>query len=79
MADEIVLPIPNLTVPQKVFVLSNPKLHLLHGNARKELLEAIKADGVYTFQSKQLCLIVCNRRNGALLQERHRLFVSASS
>jgi 26S proteasome regulatory subunit N7 len=52
MADEIVLPIPNLTVPQNVFVLSNPKLQPLHASARKELLEAIKADGVCIFPSQ---------------------------
>ncbi|KAF8967233.1 26S proteasome subunit RPN7-domain-containing protein [Flammula alnicola] len=44
MADEVVLPIPNLTVPQNLFILSNPALKTLHDNARKELLEGIKAD-----------------------------------
>ncbi|KAF9473033.1 PCI-domain-containing protein [Pholiota conissans] len=44
MADDLVLPIPNLTVPQNVFVLNNPALKHLHDHARKELLEAIKAD-----------------------------------
>ncbi|KIM37948.1 hypothetical protein M413DRAFT_20188 [Hebeloma cylindrosporum] len=44
MADEIVLPIPNLTIPQNLFVLSNPALKHLHDNARKDLLEGIKAD-----------------------------------
>jgi len=49
MADEVVLPIPNLTVPQNVFVLSNPALKHLHEKARKELLEAIKADREWLF------------------------------
>ncbi|PPQ85741.1 hypothetical protein CVT26_005191, partial [Gymnopilus dilepis] len=44
MADEVVLPIPNLTIPQNLFILSNPALTHLHENARKELLEGIKAD-----------------------------------
>jgi 26S proteasome regulatory subunit N7 len=44
MADEIVLPIPNLAIPQNLFVLSNPLLTHLHSDARKELLEGIKAD-----------------------------------
>jgi len=49
MADEVVLPIPNLTIPQNLFVLSNPALKHLHDNARKDLLECIKADRTYTF------------------------------
>ncbi|KAF6744456.1 proteasome 26S subunit [Ephemerocybe angulata] len=44
MAEEVVLPIPNLTVPQNLYVLSNPALKHLHDKARKDLLEAIKAD-----------------------------------
>jgi 26S proteasome regulatory subunit N7 len=48
MADEVVLPIPNLTIPQNLFVLSNPALKHLHDNARKDLLEGIKADRLYS-------------------------------
>jgi len=44
MADEVVLPIPNLRMPQCLFILSNPLLTHLHADARKELLEGIKAD-----------------------------------
>jgi len=44
MADEVVLPIPNLRVPQNLFILSNAPLASLHPNARTELLEGIKAD-----------------------------------
>lgn len=44
MADEVVLPIPNLALPQHLFTLSKPSLSHLHENARKELLEGIKAD-----------------------------------
>ncbi|KAJ2921972.1 hypothetical protein H1R20_g15122, partial [Candolleomyces eurysporus] len=44
MAEEVVLPIPNLTLPQNLYVLSNPALKRLHENARSKLLEGIKAD-----------------------------------
>lgn len=44
MADEVVLPIPNLRMPQCLFILSNPLLTHLHSDERKELLEGIKAD-----------------------------------
>ncbi|KAF8886856.1 26S proteasome subunit RPN7-domain-containing protein [Gymnopilus junonius] len=46
MADEVVLPIPNLTIPQNLFILSNPNPALisLRDQARKDLLEGIKAD-----------------------------------
>ncbi|KAH6903640.1 proteasome 26S subunit [Coprinopsis sp. MPI-PUGE-AT-0042] len=44
MSEEPVLPIPNLNVPQCLFVLSNPSLKHLHEKARQELLEGIKAD-----------------------------------
>ncbi len=46
MADELIRPIPNLTIPQNVFVLSNSKLMHLHENARDKLLDGIKADGM---------------------------------
>jgi 26S proteasome regulatory subunit N7 len=44
MADDIVLPIPNLALPQNLFVLSTPSLAHLHDTARKELFDGIKAD-----------------------------------
>ncbi len=44
MADDIVLPIPNLSLPQQLFVLSTPSLTALHENARTELLKNIEAD-----------------------------------
>jgi 26S proteasome regulatory subunit N7 len=44
MADEVVLPIPNNRLPQCLFILTNPQLTHLHSDARKELLEGIKAD-----------------------------------
>lgn len=49
MADDIVLPIPNLTLPQHFFTLSTPSLAHLHGNAAKELLAGIEADGEFPF------------------------------
>jgi len=54
MADELVLPIPNLTIPQNLFVLSNPALKHLHDNARKDLLEGIKADRKYHLHPNKL-------------------------
>ncbi|KAK7454616.1 proteasome regulatory particle subunit [Stygiomarasmius scandens] len=44
MADDIVLPIPNLSVPQHLFVLLNPSLSRLHEESRKECLKAIEED-----------------------------------
>ncbi|KAF4576433.1 hypothetical protein EYR40_000671 [Pleurotus pulmonarius] len=44
MADDIVLPIPNLSLPQQLFVLSTPSLTALHENARTQLLKNIEAD-----------------------------------
>jgi 26S proteasome regulatory subunit N7 len=58
MAEEVVLPIPNLTLPQNLYVLSNPALKHLHENARSKLLEGIKADG-----TRFLLLIVFNELN----------------
>ncbi|KAG1725714.1 26S proteasome subunit RPN7-domain-containing protein [Suillus paluster] len=43
MAEEII-PIPNLSLPQHLFTVSTPTFKQLHDNARKELLEGIKAD-----------------------------------
>ena len=44
MADEIVLPIPNLELPQHFFTLSSPSLAPLHKNAANQLLAGIKSD-----------------------------------
>jgi hypothetical protein len=44
MADEIVLPIPNLELPQHFFTLSTPSLSEYHENAAKQLLAGIKTD-----------------------------------
>jgi len=44
MADDIVLPIPNLNLPQHFFTLSSPSLLHLHENARTELLAGTQAD-----------------------------------
>ena len=51
MSDEVVLPIPNLKLAQAYFVLSSPHLSHLHDDARKVLLEGIKADRPYPFLS----------------------------
>ncbi|KAI0949819.1 hypothetical protein AcV7_008476 [Taiwanofungus camphoratus] len=44
MPDDVVLPIPNLALPQHLFVLAKPEFAHLHDNARKELLAGIQAD-----------------------------------
>lgn len=44
MADDIVLPIPNLDLPQQLFLLANHKFAKLHPDATKQLLAGIKAD-----------------------------------
>jgi len=45
MAEEVVVPVPNLSLPQNLYVLNTPNLKHLHDAARKELIEGIKADG----------------------------------
>lgn len=44
MAEDLVLPIPNLILPQQLFLLSNPKLSGLHQDAKEKLLAGIKED-----------------------------------
>ncbi|KAI0306258.1 PCI-domain-containing protein [Multifurca ochricompacta] len=44
MAEETVLPFPNLALPQECFVLQQPSLSHLHASARPALLQGIKAD-----------------------------------
>ncbi|EIN06975.1 proteasome 26S subunit [Punctularia strigosozonata HHB-11173 SS5] len=44
MAEETVLPYPNLVLPQHYFVLSKPSLSQLHASARTSLLDGIKTD-----------------------------------
>ncbi|TFK17018.1 hypothetical protein FA15DRAFT_661753 [Coprinopsis marcescibilis] len=44
MAEETVLPIPNLALSQNLFVLSTPSLGHLHDKARADLLAGIRAD-----------------------------------
>ena len=52
MPEDVVLPIPNLTLPQNLFVLSQPHLAHLHENARKELLEGIQADRMFVLPAE---------------------------
>ena len=52
MADDAVLPIPNLALAQDYFVLSTPSLAHLHENARKSLLEGIQADRMFVLCNK---------------------------
>ncbi|KAJ3483192.1 hypothetical protein NLI96_g6483 [Meripilus lineatus] len=44
MAEDLVLPYPNLELAQHVFVLSSSSLAHLHANTSKELLKGIEAD-----------------------------------
>jgi hypothetical protein len=44
MADDAVLPIPDLKLPQLYFTLTKPSLSHLHDDARRDLLEGIKND-----------------------------------
>ena len=43
--EEAPLPIPNLALPQLVFILSNNDLKDSHDQARKDLIEGIEKDG----------------------------------
>lgn len=43
--DQAPLPIPNLTLPQHVFILSSSDLSHLHEKSRAALLEGIEKDG----------------------------------
>ena len=44
MAEDIVLPIPNLKLPQQLFLLSKQRLSHLHDDAKDVLLDGVKAD-----------------------------------
>ncbi|KAI5997500.1 26S proteasome subunit RPN7-domain-containing protein [Pisolithus albus] len=46
MADDRILPIPNISLPQHLFTLVNPSLSHLHDVAWKSLLEGIEADNM---------------------------------
>jgi 26S proteasome regulatory subunit N7 len=43
--EDTVLPIPNLRLPEAVFVLQNPKSSSLHTAAKASLLKGIEEDG----------------------------------
>lgn len=44
MTDDIIVPIPNLALPELLFVLSNPAFQERHASARTKLLDGIQAD-----------------------------------
>jgi 26S proteasome regulatory subunit N7 len=46
MAEDAVLPYPNLRLPEHHFVLLSPKLSHLHAHAREALLAGIRADAM---------------------------------
>jgi 26S proteasome regulatory subunit N7 len=66
MAEEII-PIPNLSLPQHLFTLISPTLAQLHDNARKQLLEGIKADSKQRDHLNVVDLMCGLCRNVALL------------
>ena len=78
MSEEIVLPIPNLELPQTHFVLTQENLAHLHHDALKTLMAGIEKDGeqVYLFQPQQLSS-PCYFRDGTILQNDHRLTTTA--
>lgn len=49
MADDIILPIPNLDAPQHHFTLTQPSLTHLHSGALQSLFECIEKDGAYLY------------------------------
>ena len=51
MSEEVVLPIPNLTLPQHYYILSQPGLTHLHNDSRKALVEGIEKDGMSQYTS----------------------------
>ena len=61
MADDLVLPIPNLTLAQDYFILSSPSLAHLHQNSRKSLLEGIQADRTSHVHSTNTLSVETNR------------------
>ena len=48
MSDDVVLPIPNLELPQYNFALTTASLSHLRDHARAELLKGIQKDGACT-------------------------------
>lgn len=49
MAEDKVLPYPNLALPQEHFILTQPHLSHLHDNARAALLRGIEADAMSAY------------------------------
>lgn len=47
MSEEIVEPIPNLSLASKSWTLQQPKLQRLHAQAKQDLLQGIEADGPF--------------------------------
>lgn len=55
MSDDAILPFPNLSLPQHVFILLSPSLKHLHDNARNSLLDGIKADSRSSHSLTRIC------------------------
>lgn len=60
MAEDLVLPYPNLELAQHFFVLSSPSLAHLHDNARKDLLKGIEADRTVFLCSSSYLVLTCS-------------------
>lgn len=66
MTDDIIVPIPNLALPELLFVLSNPAFQERHASARTKLLDGIQADRM-CFSFSAVCLLKQVNRDGAVL------------
>ena len=78
MADDIVLPIPNLDLPQFHFTLTQSNLEHLHKDALKSLLEGIEKDRT-SLQSSRVSCIGANWNYNAEMAPYYRALLSHSS
>ncbi|EJU05144.1 PCI-domain-containing protein [Dacryopinax primogenitus] len=69
MAEDNVLPIPNLKLPQAQFVLFSPKLQTLHGKALEDLMAGIQADEMSPYYKVLLESTPSLKRDDALLKK----------
>ena len=68
MAEEVVLPIPNLELPQYHYALSQSQFSHLHDEARQKLLAGIEKDSMLTFvQPESSVLNIIPYRDGTVL------------
>ncbi|KIY68741.1 PCI-domain-containing protein [Cylindrobasidium torrendii FP15055 ss-10] len=77
MSEEVVLPIPNLSVPQYVFILSSPSLSHLHAESQKELIEAITKDEMTPYYTSISALLPSDPVLLEKLQEQNKKSLDA--